>query len=1006
MWGTAQLETLAHLLKNDGQNTFPLTDRNGLVGLVQHIQACQKHDLRPVIGCELFRESPLRESSLRESSFNELSQASRTPDQTLCLVKSHRGYQNLCMTLTDMSFHPERTLWELLDNRLEGLIFISQTPDILEFARDGAEVYIDLSPGRMAAAVKLQKSWNLPMVATVHASLPHIQDIQRHLILRAIDTNSKLSQKHHFHHAGPNDTWSSRAKARSRMSAFPKAIALTGRLLEKCQYAPSIGELIFPSNTHHKNAATLHKKAYAGAERRMGGISPEARTRLDFELKLIRKKNFESPFLIAEDVVRRFPITCGRGSAAASLVSYCLNITHVNPLTHNLFFERFLNEGRKDPPDIDIDFPWDERDQVRDYLWETYGRNRIAMVANHNHIQFNGSLREVAKVFGFGPSEITQFTNTLRRLKKGQRIPRFTPAWQHVIKWARQLEGTLRCISVHCGGVIITPEDMCHYAPLLDMPIGYPTLPWDKDDVEGFGFVKLDFLGNRSLAVIRDTLANIPHSQEVPQEVPSYDQLNPINDTGTQMLIATGRTVGCFYIESPATRQLLQKTRYGDYETLVAISSIIRPAANKVTEKWIQRHRHIKEGHAPNWDPIHPILEEVLHETHGLMVYQEDVTRTAMALAGFNAFEGNLLRKIISKKAPEKLAALKEKFVQGCLKNGLAQQEIDATWSMIESFAGYSFCKPHSASYALVSFKSAYLKLRYPEYFMAAVLSNYGGYYSTYTYLSYARRLGIAVHLPDINKSQKGFSASPGCIIIGFDQIKGLKATSIDMILKERAASPYTDLNDFLERTSLPKRDLRKLIILGCFDRLEPNRSRATLMLHSLCHSSEEQSQMLEPFTPSVKNIPRLPLFSMEQKDAIECSFLSFPVSRTPLDQHSEAIRTTHHVHAEDLALFVGKSITMFGTLLTAKTVRTKNHESMSFLTFEDSTDLFECVAFPESYRQFAISFEYEKSYLLKGQVEEQMGAAALHLTSMQKLVKENPAAQHKDSKRLNLVLQ
>jgi len=246
----------------------------------------------------------------------------------------------------------------------------------------------------------------------------------------------------------------------------------------------------------------------------------------------------------------------------------------------------------------------------------------------------------------------------------------------------------------------------------------------------------------------------------------------------------------------------------------------------------------------------------------------------------------------------------------------------------------------------------------------------------------------VAIRLPCINQSQKKFTAKQGCIIIGFNQIKGIKATSIETLLKQRAITPFNSLSDFLERTSLPKRDLRKFILLGCFDRIEPGRSRSTLMLHALCHGSMEQDQMLEPFTPNADNIPKLPPFSMKQRHAIERSFLSFPVSVIPLDQYTEITDSIKHIFAEDLSSFIGKSVTLFGTLLTAKTVRTKNRESMSFLTFEDSTDLYECVAFPEAYRQFATKFEYEKSYLLKGQVDEQSGAIAVHLTSMEKLVK------------------
>ena len=266
-------------------------------------------------------------------------------------------------------------------------------------------------------------------------------------------------------------------------------------------------------------------------------------------------------------------------------------------------------------------------------------------------------------------------------------------------------------------------------------------IPWEKDGAEDYGFVKLDFLGNRSLAVIRDTLAAIRKNYNV---TIAYESLNPVEDVQTTKLISQGDTMGCFYIESPATRQLLQKVGMGDYETLVAVSSIIRPAANATAREWVRRHRWMADkNHKPNWNPIHPKLDEILAETHGLMVYQEDLTKVAMAVAGFNAVKGDTLRKLMGKTGVQKqLRHMREKFQRGCKKQGLSTHQIEQIWAMVESFQGYSFCKPHSASYALVSFKSAFLKFHYPAEFMAAVISNRGGFYSPFAYLSHARRWG------------------------------------------------------------------------------------------------------------------------------------------------------------------------------------------------------------------------------------------------------------------------
>jgi error-prone DNA polymerase len=379
-------------------------------------------------------------------------------------------------------------------------------------------------------------------------------------------------------------------------------------------------------------------------------------------------------------------------------------------------------------------------------------------------------------------------------------------------------------------------------------------------------------------------------------------------------------------------------------------------------------------------------VEAVLHETHGLMVYQEDVTRTAMKLAGFNAFEGNQLRKIISGKAPEKLAVIKNKFMSGCYDYGLNEQQTKDLWAMIESFSGYSFCKPHSASYALVSFKAAYLKQRFPEYFLAAVLSNYGGFYATSAYLNYARRLGIRIKLPDINTSQRPFSASHKQITIGFEQIKGLHTNSVTQIIEERKNSVFMNLKDFMDRVILPVKDLKKLILVGAFDEIESGQTRSTLMLRALCHSPSREDNVLNAFHAGLEGFPQLPAFNEKQRDALETEILGFPVSRTQLERFKPEFQQMSHMTAEEMDTRPAQSVTMFGTLISAKTVRTHTHEKMAFLTFEDGTDMFECVAFPAVYQTYAPDIEHGSSYCLKGHIENQQGAISLHLSELKRL--------------------
>jgi error-prone DNA polymerase len=509
-------------------------------------------------------------------------------------------------------------------------------------------------------------------------------------------------------------------------------------------------------------ADLLERLCLAGACRRYGAASPEelpaeVTSRMAKELGIVRAKGFAEYFLVVRDIVTRWPRTCGRGSAAASLIAYCLEITHVDPIAHDLFFERFLNEERRDPPDIDVDFPWDERDQVQQYVLDAWGRERTAMVANHVCFRARAAVREVAKVWGLPDGEIAKVSKRLVRAWVAKDVERhihehplfaglkLDPPWPEILRWASRLEGTPRGISTHCGGVVIVPDELARVTPTQPAPVGVPIIHWEKDTTEEAGLLKIDLLGNRSLAVIRDALAAIEenHGHRI-----DYAAWDPLEDPATQALVARGDTLGVFYVESPSMRILQQKTRRGDFAHLVIHSSIIRPAANDYIEEYVRRL------HGGRYKTLHPILDGLLKETYGIMCYQEDVSRTAMEMAGFSAADADELRKILSKKHQKKrLEDLRQQFFAGAAERGVAATIVEKVWHMIESFGGYSFCKPHSASYALVSFKSAWLRAHYPAEFLAAVISNRGGYYDAFAYFSEARRLGLEVLLPCVNAS-------------------------------------------------------------------------------------------------------------------------------------------------------------------------------------------------------------------------------------------------------------
>ncbi|HXI03275.1 MAG TPA: DNA polymerase III subunit alpha, partial [Candidatus Saccharimonadales bacterium] len=739
------------------------------------------------------------------------------------------------------------------------------------------------------------------------------------------------------------------------------------------------------------------RRAYEGSIRRYGAVTKAVQERLERELGIIRAKGFAGYFLVVADIVSRSPRTCGRGSAAASLVSYALGITHVDPLRYDLYFDRFLNMGRVDPPDIDVDFAWDERDEVIAHVLSSCGEDRAAMVCNHLCFRGRAAVREVAKVYGLPEDEIGAVTKRLGRfwaagtaeemirihpLFKDVRLQR---PWPDILAWASRLEGHPRHLSVHCGGVVIVPDAIWDHVPIQPSAKGVNVIQWEKDQTEDAGLVKIDLLGNRSLAVIRDALAAVEehHGVTVP-----YDRFNPLEDLRTKDLIRRGDTVGVFYVESPAMRQLQEKTLTGEFERLVVHSSIIRPAANAYIREYVRRLR----GGA--YRAIHPLLDDLMPETFGIMVYQEDVAKVAIAMAGFDAASADDLRKVLSKKHKEKrLADHRRRFYEGAAVRGFERGVVDAVWEMILSFGGYSFCKPHSASYALVSFKSAYLKAHYPAEFMAAVLSNQGGYYSTFAYISECRRMGLEILPPDVNASAIPYTGCNGSVRTGLMQIHRMKEASRRAVAEGRRNGPYRSLEDFLARVEIDPADVRLLILSGAFDAIAGGRTRPEMMwrwaiwnggrlpVRAGPAASLFAGEIAEPSAP----VPGSPGdYDPRKVLSDEIDTLGFLMSRHPLTLHRHAVsRIRGVVPARDLRAHIGRRVTTVGWLVTGKVVDTREGEPMEFVSFEDTTALYETTFFPEAYAKFCHMLSYTRPYVLRGKVEEDFGAISLTVSGL-----------------------
>ena len=843
------------------------------------------------------------------------------------LPRSDRGYAELCRLLTDLAHgRPGQPPGEcaLLAETLEGLETL---------AAEGFEAAL-LAHGRnrREAAEALGRGLAVAAPQVLRFRTPAGLDLHR--LKRAMATRGTVPRTEPLW--DPRDAAVARAAWEARFpAADPRVARATAALLEGVAgWRMHWGEWVMPRPIGPADQdldAELASRARAGLAQRYLRVTGAVESRLALELDLIRRKRFAGYFLAVHDLIRaaRATRTCGRGSGAASIVSYLLGITNVDPIATNLMFERFLSDARLDPPDLDVDFAWDERDAVIASVFERYGRERVAMVAVHAFFQARGALRDVALAHGRPEAELKTLARLQRGWDEGIQGIRDNPAWAPILDQALALEGHFHQLSVHPGGTIISPGPLWEHVPMEPAPAkeGVSITAWDKDGIEDYGLVKIDLLGNRSLAVVRDALS------ELGGRAPDALRWQPRLDPATQDLLARGDSMGVFYVESPATRQLQQRVGKGDFETLVIHSSLIRPAAHHWIDTYVKRSRG-EEAYVPS----HPVLGGLLSESYGVLVYQEDVVRVGMAMAGWSHPEADQLRKLLGKHdCARKLPLFEAKFRDGCAAQGIPAPVIDEVWDMVRTFRGYSFCKPHSASYAQVSFESAWLKAHHPAQFFAAVITNQGGYYAPIIYLGDARRHRLVVRGPDVNASRWAFSAEgEQGLRVGLMAVKGAREEELRALLEERGRNgPYASLEDLLRRAPLSVPSAEALGSGGAFDLWAPDGDRTRLLW-----------TRLGGVPPGVRPRPTDPF----DRAALELEILGLT-----LELHPAALQRARHGGAPGRVEEVerpGRFLRFWALVAAEKTVRTEKGELMQFLTFEDETALCEAVAFPDAYRK------------------------------------------------------
>jgi DNA-directed DNA polymerase III PolC len=811
-------------------------------------------------------------------------------------------------------------------------------------------------------------------------------DFNVHRLLRAIDRNTLLSKLPEHDQASPDEVMLSEAELIVQFRDFPELINNTRTLFDACSLDVDLGT---DKNKKHLTGSEeddwdmLVTRAWEGFQNRYDASDPVLRERFERELNIIRLKGFCSYFLIAYDLItfakeKGFDYV-GRGSGANSMVAYCLGITNVDPIELDLYFERFLNPERSSPPDFDIDFSWDNRDEIYEYLFNRHGKDHVCLLGTHVTYQRRSVLRELGKVFGLPKHEIDAIVEEPDRHKKRDHITEL------IFRYAERMLELPANLSIHAGGVLITEKPIYAYTAVDKPPKGLPVSHFEMHSAEDLGIFKFDILSQRGLGHLKEAARHIRRNRGVEVDIHRFSDFK--KDEKVRNLLRESRTMGCFYVESPAMRMLLSKLRCEDYVTLVAASSIIRPgvARSGMMRAYIERFHAVRNG--KTYESIHPKLDELMQETFGVMVYQEDVIKVAHHFAKLSLAEADVLRRGMSGKfrSRKEFERVRNRFFENCRREGYPEHVIQRVWYEIESFSGYSFSKGHSASYAVESYQSLYLKAHYPLEFMVGVINNFGGFYKTEFYFHEARRSGGVIHAPCINRSTYLTTIYGDDIYIGFIHLRSLETKLAQRIVAVREADgPYKSLDNFLRRVDCGLEQVRILIRVGAFRFC--GKSKQRLLWEAMLWFSNRKARLphtAELFETEPQEYPLPTLQRNPMEDAFdEIELLGFPLCDPFLLVSTTAFG---NVTAQDLNKRYGQTVEILGYLVTIKDTGTKDGLPMQFGAFYDRNgDFFDTVHFPDVSRKYP--FRGRGFYYLKGKVTEDFGVATIDVIAMEKV--------------------
>ena len=1057
--GACRIDRMFEHLKSMGQTACAITDHGVMYGCVAFFDAAKAAGIKPIIGCEVYVATRTRFDKVNRIDGNS---------HLILLCKNETGYKNLIKMVSagflEGFYSKPRIDKDLLEQHHEGLICLSaclagEIPKAIlagdyERAKQTALYYRDLfGEGNyylelqdhgleedqvvLPQLIRLSRETGIPMAATNDAHYITKEDAKMQSILLCIQTGKTIADADRMEFQTDEFYLKSTDEMYDLFSMVPEACENTNKIAEQCNFEFTFGETKLPyfrAPDGMDNQAYFEKLCWEGLERRYPGkVTDALRERLSHEINVVKTMGYTNYYLIVYDFInyaksRDIPVGPGRGSGAGSLAAYCVGITDIDPIRYNLIFERFLNPERVSMPDFDVDFCYERRQEVIDYVNEKYGRDHVAQIVTFGTMAARAAVRDVGRVMGMPYQDVDKVAKLIpmelkMTLQKALEVSpdlkamyKENPQVHELIETSLKVEGMPRHASTHAAGVVITRESATEYVPLATND-GLPVTQFNMVEIERLGLLKMDFLGLRTLTVIHDTETAVrSRAPEFRISGISYD------DPDTYAMLARGETEGIFQLESTGMTQVLVSMRPKNLEDIIALISLYRPGPMDSIPTYLRNRREPDKISYKT-----PQLAHILDVTNGCIVYQEQVMQIFRELAGFSFGQADNIRRAMSKKKHKVMEEEREHFVHGCaepgkecpgcVKNGIPEQVANEIYDEMISFASYAFNKSHAACYAYVAFQTAYLKCHYPHEFMAALLTSVLDNTSkVIEYTTECQRLGIKVLQPDINISRGGFTADGGCIRFGLNAVKSVGRNLIEAVVKERKDRPYRGLYDFCRRlygNELNRRALENLIKCGAFDALEPSRRGMLECVEGILKSVETdmrrnlEGQMdlfgmmsgetAEPAGNDYK-VPKLSEYPSGELLKMEKEVSGLYLSGHPLDAYREQIAkistcTVAQLQGENARQFDEKNVTLLCTVVKNKVMTTKSNTLMAFTTIEDLTGSMELLVFPRVLAECRAALQENAVVVANGRVSvKEEEAARLIVEGVQPIETYDPS--------------